>query len=531
MRFPAVSAAEVSAADRWPRHRRRSAQWRRSAAALFSLLAHAVLLSLTFGTDELGLPGLGLPWQQRRAEATDIRVVLAPPPPPAPAASAIPEPQDPAASEPAPAASMPEAFTVVDARPNVVLEPLAAAPTPPPTPAPTPAVTPSPISPAPEPPAPAPTPVPAPARTVLAAERAPDLRWSVPPSSSLSSSPVIASASSPELAPALDRAKIEAEMDKAAEQARLEAARLEAIRQEAARQEALRLEAARVEAARQEAARLEAAKQETARQELARQEAARQEAVRQEANKQETARLEAARQEAARVEAARQEAARVELAKQEVARQAAARQEAARQEAARQEAARQEALRQEAARREAARQEAARIEAARLASIKAEADAREARLRAIGQQLNEEAAKRDAAAAAARPSQGASLPYSISSPRRGRIFGRTDNSPELVLYAEAWSRKIQLNQTFEMVREAARQPHADPLVIVAVRSNGSIESITFVRSSGVPALDEAIKRVIQSQENYAEFSPLLAREYDVVEIRRTWHFDMAIRLY
>jgi hypothetical protein len=27
------------------------------------------------------------------------------------------------------------------------------------------------------------------------------------------------------------------------------------------------------------------------------------------------------------------------------------------------------------------------------------------------------------------------------------------------------------------------------------------------------------------------FPPGLAREFDVIEIRRTWHFDMAIRLY
>ena len=82
-----------------------------------------------------------------------------------------------------------------------------------------------------------------------------------------------------------------------------------------------------------------------------------------------------------------------------------------------------------------------------------------------------------------------------------------------------------------MVREAAKQPHTNPMVTVAVRNDGSVESVTFVVSSGVPALDEAIRRVVQSQEHYAAFSPALAREYDVVEIRRTWHFDMAIRLY
>ena len=107
---------------------------------------------------------------------------------------------------------------------------------------------------------------------------------------------------------------------------------------------------------------------------------------------------------------------------------------------------------------------------------------REATLRAIGRQLDEEAARREAQAAAAR------LPPSSSSTRRYRLWGRTDPNAELILYAEAWSRKIQLNMTFDMVREAAMQPHTDPLVTVAIRSDGSVESVTFVKSSGAAAL-------------------------------------------
>jgi TonB family protein len=163
------------------------------------------------------------------------------------------------------------------------------------------------------------------------------------------------------------------------------------------------------------------------------------------------------------------------------------------------------------------------VEAAREAVAK-----REAVLRAIGRQLDEEAARRDAAKDAARPSP--SLPSS-SGARRYRLFGRSDPNAELILYAEAWSRKIQLNMTFDLVREAAKQPHTNPLVTVAIRSDGSVESVTFVQSSGVAALDEAIRRVVHSQTPYPVFPPGLASEFDVIEIRRTWHFDIAIRMY
>ncbi len=55
--------------------------------------------------------------------------------------------------------------------------------------------------------------------------------------------------------------------------------------------------------------------------------------------------------------------------------------------------------------------------------------------------------------------------------------------------------------------------------------------MTFVLSSGVAALDEAIRRVVHSQTPYQVFPLALAHEYDVIEIRRTWYFDVAIRLY
>lgn len=336
----------------------------------------------------------------------------------------------------------------------------------------------------------------------------------------------------------VDAAKLEAaRQEQALQLAKMEqeAARITAVRKDEARQEALRQEALRQENARQEGARQETLKKEAATQEAARHEAAKQEAARQEAAKLETARQDAARKEAAREDAAKQESARQSAAKQEAARQEAARLEAARKDAARKEAEREETAKQEAARQAAAKQEAARQDAARQERAKldqaqrereAEEAKREERLRAIGKQLNEEAAKRDAAL-----NQPSSSPLpTVSSLRRGWLLGRADPNNDLVLYAEAMARKIEMNMTFDMVREAVKQRHVQPVVTVAVRADGSVEKITFVVSSGVPAIDEAVRQVVASQAPYARFSPALERRYDVIEIRRTWVFDTAIRL-
>ncbi len=510
-------------------------------ALLLSLLIHALLLSLAFGGEGFGLPGFSFPWQDRRIEVPDLRVVVIPPRVTAaePAVTPVAEPlqqariEQPVTSAPAPtpsvsaapaprrtaAAIVPEANPTAEANPRTdaatgaapVQTPLRADP----------------------PGGAAPPPIPAPAVIAVARTDEPTL---VVPATPPIPTPAIAtapSATSPETAmPSLpdtgaaapvlidqearEGAVEPARLDPSKQERQREAEHLEAARQDAAREEAARAENARREAERQEAARAEAARVEAARAEAARVEAAGVEAARVEAARVEAARVEAARVDAARVEAARAEAARAEAARVEAARVEAARVEAARVEAARVEAARVEAARVEAARVDAARVEAARVEAARVEAARQEAAARrEETLRAIGRQLDAEADRREAA----------------SSARRYWLFGRTDANAEVILYVEAWSRKIQLNvTTFELVREAAKQPHTDPIVTVAVRSDGSVESVTFVRSSGVAAIDEAIRRVVDSQKPYQVFPPNLAREFDVILIRRSWHFDTAIRL-
>ena len=234
----------------------------------------------------------------------------------------------------------------------------------------------------------------------------------------------------------------------------------------------------------------------------------------------------------------------LQAASAESARADAQREQAARQLAARQEATKQDTTKQEEAKQEAARQAAALQDTALARAAQADADTarREASRRAMGRQLDAEAARRreveSAAAAIMVPpaagssaSEPAPLPLSWSSARRGRLLGRANPNAELVLYAEAFARKIQLNMTIDQVRDAARQRHAHPLVTVAIRQDGSVESVSFVVSSGVAQIDEAIRRIVQGQAPYPAFPPALARDFDVIEIRRTWNFDMAVRLY
>jgi membrane protein involved in colicin uptake len=528
-------------------------------ALLLSLLIHALLLSLIFGGGGW-LPGFLFPWQDRRIGEPDLRVVVVPAQVPAAAPAAAPVAEalqqesveqpvasGPALTPPTSGASTPRrAATAIVPKVNLRTESTLKAETAPKA-APKPEAKPDtdgatpPKTPlrADRPGDTAPPPIAMP--PVIALTRPDEATWAVPitpmmPAPVFAQAPSISSPSaaipSPPDAGEGARARVENQpLERAIELAKLQPSKqewqrleekLEETRQDADRQVAAGAENARRAAERQETARQAADLQETARQEAAKVEATKVEAAKVEAAKVEAAKVEAAKVEAAKVEAAKIEAARVEAARVEAAKTDAAKVEAAKVEAARVEAARVEAARVEAARVEAANAEAAKIEAARVEAAQVAAERLEAARRAIGRQLDEEAARRDAAAR---------LSPSSSSARRYRLFGRTDPNAELILYAEAWARKIQLNMTFDMVREPAKQRHADPLVTVAIRRDGSVESVTFVQSSGVTAIDDAIRRIVYSQAPYQVFPPALASEYDVIEIRRTWYFDVAIRLY
>ena len=101
--IPAAKEAPQAAARRQLRISRFSSErWRMASSLLLSLLIHGSLLSLTFGVSGLGLPGLRFPWQERRIEAPELRVVLVPAPltPAEPAIKSFARPAQQASIEP-----------------------------------------------------------------------------------------------------------------------------------------------------------------------------------------------------------------------------------------------------------------------------------------------------------------------------------------------------------------------------------------------------------------------------------------------
>ncbi len=119
---------------------------------------------------------------------------------------------------------------------------------------------------------------------------------------------------------------------------------------------------------------------------------------------------------------------------------------------------------------------------------------------------------------------------SVQQSRRRSVLGNFDREVPLRMYVESWRQKIERNGNFNYSQTSKDKARGDPVVIVAIRSDGSVEDITIVRSSGRADLDAAVSRIIRVNAPYAVFPPNIAAKYDVIEIRRVWRFDETLRI-
>jgi TonB family protein len=113
--------------------------------------------------------------------------------------------------------------------------------------------------------------------------------------------------------------------------------------------------------------------------------------------------------------------------------------------------------------------------------------------------------------------------------RRAVVVGGERDVP-LRLYVDSFCQKIERNGSVSQAHLAASRVRIDPLVSVTIRSDGSIEDVTILRSSGHPDMDDAVRHVVRANARYAAFPPNVAARYDLVEVRRIWAFAEGLKL-
>ena len=100
----------------------------------------------------------------------------------------------------------------------------------------------------------------------------------------------------------------------------------------------------------------------------------------------------------------------------------------------------------------------------------------------------------------------------------------------LRLYVDSVRQKLERNSVMGGARLALQDVRIDPLVSLSLRSDGSVDEVTIIRSSGRAEVDDAVRRFVRLNARYSAFPPNVAAHFDVIEIRRIWRFGDGLKL-
>lgn len=115
-------------------------------------------------------------------------------------------------------------------------------------------------------------------------------------------------------------------------------------------------------------------------------------------------------------------------------------------------------------------------------------------------------------------------------PRRKNIGARTEEY-RFARYVEDWRLKVERVGNLNYPEEARQKKlYGSLLLSIAIKADGSLERVEVDRSSGSKILDEAAKRIVQMAAPYAPFPEDIKREFEVIEISRTWTFTRSDQL-
>lgn len=114
-------------------------------------------------------------------------------------------------------------------------------------------------------------------------------------------------------------------------------------------------------------------------------------------------------------------------------------------------------------------------------------------------------------------------------PRRRFVGARTQEF-RFARYIEDWRQKIERVGELNYPQAARDQKLSGRvLVTVAVKADGSVESVSIDRPSGNKILDEAARRIVELAAPFASFPADISKDVDVLHITRTWTFTTADR--
>ena len=114
---------------------------------------------------------------------------------------------------------------------------------------------------------------------------------------------------------------------------------------------------------------------------------------------------------------------------------------------------------------------------------------------------------------------------------RKRFIGANAAEYRFAQYEEDWRVKIERVGTLNYPPEARGKLYGNLRLTVAIRPDGSVESIELDRSSGLKVLDAAAFKIVRMATPFAAFPADIRRDTDLLVITRTWFFGQGDKIW
>ena len=108
--------------------------------------------------------------------------------------------------------------------------------------------------------------------------------------------------------------------------------------------------------------------------------------------------------------------------------------------------------------------------------------------------------------------------------KRTKVISSKTEDRDFQSYYQVWKNKVEKIGALNYPA-AARNGISETLVMtVVLNDQGKVLDIKINKSSGVPQLDEAAKKIVNLGSPYAPFPPPIKEQVDTLQIRRIWRF-------
>ena len=114
--------------------------------------------------------------------------------------------------------------------------------------------------------------------------------------------------------------------------------------------------------------------------------------------------------------------------------------------------------------------------------------------------------------------------------RRRSFLGAYDKEVPLRMYVDSVKAKAERNGNLIYEKRSLSSTESTVILNIIIRSDGSVEEVTVLRTSGNRALDERARNIALTNAPYSEFPPALAAKYDVIELKHFWVFGDRLRI-